>query len=96
MEPVNLPLLNQQLTHYKYLPLQQNIEHVLHAIIPDSSEESKLLKARRILGEATNRQSDEELQIFITELQCFIDSWLDIYEKQVFAGLTLKQLLREG
>ncbi len=75
---------------------QRTPEYALNNIFPDNKEESKLQKARKILGETAKGQSDNEIQVFVTELQCLIDSWFDYFEKEVFEGVTLKQLLREG
>lgn len=74
---------------------QQTLEQTLSSIFPDSKEENKLQRARAILGEIVKDQTDEELKTFVTELQYLIDTWLDIFEQQVFGGITLKQLLHE-
>ncbi len=75
---------------------QKTLESTLNSILPDSQEENKLMKARKIMGETIKDVPDEQLQVFVTELQYLIDTFLDNFEKQVFDGLTLKQLLREG
>ena len=75
---------------------QISLENTLNTIFPEPKEENKLIKARRILGEVAQGQSDEQLQVFLTELQYLINSWFDEYEKQLFDGLTLEQLLRGG
>ena len=74
---------------------QQILENTQSTIFPDNKEESKLLKARKILSEIAKDQSDEQLQVFLTDLQFLIDSWFDYYEQQIFEGATLKQLLKE-
>ncbi|HUD20716.1 MAG TPA: hypothetical protein VMQ44_01445 [Candidatus Saccharimonadales bacterium] len=74
----------------------RSMDAALHSIFPGPAEENKLQRARRILGEVATDVPDEELEIFLTNFQCLIDSWFDFYEKQVFNGLTLKQVLREG
>jgi len=68
----------------------------LSSIFPTPAEETKVQKARMILQEVASNLTDEEVEIFITELQCLIDSWFDVYEKQAFDGLTLKELLKGG
>lgn len=73
----------------------QTIDEALNVILPDKKEESKLQKARTILGDLTTDQSDEELQVFVTELQYMIDALMDVYEQQIFDGQTLKQILKE-
>ena len=65
-------------------------------IFPESPEENKVQKARAVLVEIAKDIPDEELAIYITQFQYLLDSWLDIYEKQIFNGITLQQLLQEG
>ncbi len=71
-------------------------EETLNTIFLDKKEETKLQKARKILGEEVAGVPDEELGVYIAEFQFLLDSWLDEYEKQVFDGKTLKQLTKEG
>ena len=65
-------------------------------IFPESPEETKNQKARAILGEIAQYLSEQELAIYLTQFQYLLDSWLDIYEKEIFNGITLQQMLREG
>ena len=55
----------------------------------------KLEKAREILGELAVGLSDEELKTIVTEIQFLTDSWLDEFERGIFAGKTLNELLTE-
>lgn len=73
----------------------KSIESALKSIFPGPAEETKLVRARRILKEVVKDVSDDELEVFITELQCLLDAWFDAYEKDVFEGLTLMQVLTE-
>jgi S-adenosylmethionine:tRNA-ribosyltransferase-isomerase (queuine synthetase) len=74
---------------------RNNIESALNSIFPSKKEENKLQRARRILGEVALKLSDEQIEVFATEIQYLLDTWLDDYEKQVFDNKTLKQLLME-
>lgn len=71
-------------------------EKTLNTIFLDKKEETKLQKARKILGEEIAGVTDGELGVYIAEFQFLLDSWLDEYEKQIFDGKTLKQLTKEG
>lgn len=64
-------------------------------VFPESPEESKVQKARAVLGESVQDVPDEELAVYLTQIQYLLDSWLDQFEKQAFNSLTLKELLRE-
>ena len=74
----------------------KSIDTALRSIFPSPSEENKLERARRTLGEIAAELPDDQLERTITEMQCLVNYWLDDYEKQVFDDLTLKQLLRES
>jgi hypothetical protein len=45
------------------------------------------------MGAALLDVADEELEVYLTELRHLINSWLDAFERQVFDGETLKELL---
>lgn len=47
------------------------------------------------MGQAVQNLTDEELEAYITEFQYLLDSWLNDFEKQIFDGKTLVQLIKE-
>ncbi len=73
-------------------PLDQ-LEKTLAAIFPDNQEETKVSKARKILGEAADTLPDEKLESLVTDFEYLADSWLDVFEKRVFGGKTLKEVI---
>ncbi len=74
---------------------QKVLEKALNSIFISPQEENKLAKARRILGpEITTGVSDEQLDVFIGEVQLLLDSWFDTFERKVFEGHTLREILR--
>lgn len=75
---------------------QKSLEVGLNALIPTYEEENKLQKARRVLGEISLEVTDEQLEVFITGIQFLLDTWLDSFERKMFDGLTLKQILKGG
>ena len=75
---------------------RQSFESSLGSLFLNDKKESKLQKARVILGETVDGISDEELTVYLTEFQSLLDGWLDIFEKQIFNGKTLDQILKEG
>jgi len=72
------------------------LESALNNLFVGSKEENRIQQARQILGEAVVSLSDEELKTYITEFQTLLESWMEIFEKQLFENKTLKQLLKEG
>lgn len=75
---------------------RRTLQTALGEIFPEKQEETLIVLTRRIMGDSIANLSDEELRIFITKFQYLIDCWLDEFEREVFNGLTLKQLLMEG
>lgn len=71
------------------------IDSALQAIYGNLQEETKLQKTRRVMGSLVFDTPDEQLEIYITEFEYLITNWLDEYERQVYDGLTLKELLQE-
>ena len=60
-------------------------------------EEDAILieKARVILGGIAKEMSDDQLKDACVEVQYLIETWLDDFEKSVFEGKTLRELLGE-
>lgn len=72
------------------------LTNALSSIFPTQTEETKVSKTRRILGDTARTLSDEQIETIVTQFQFLIDSWLDEFEKDVFNGLTLKEVVNEN
>ena len=83
----------ETLTTPPFLRAPKSFETTLQVLFPDAQEENKLQKARRVLGESVNQIPDEQLEVFLTEMEYLLNGWFDYYEKQLFNGMTLKQVL---
>lgn len=75
---------------------QTSLESVLSSILPSQTEENKTTKTRKHLGKIGHLVSDEQIECITAEFQFLIDTWLDEYEKEVFKGMTLKEVLNGG
>ena len=75
---------------------QQSIETAINNIFPLASEENKTLRMRKALGETAKTLPDEQIETITTEFQFLIDSWMDDFEKEVFSGQTLKEVLNDA
>lgn len=75
---------------------QSVLESELGRIFPVREEETRVQVARRIMGSVVAELSDEELEAYLTEFQFLIDSWFDSFEKQIFEGRKLEELIKEG
>ncbi len=70
---------------------------LLNQLFPEQKYEDKSVKqARAILGDLTRKFSAEELQQIMVLLQYLTESWLDRYERDLFNGKTLNELLNNG
>lgn len=79
---------------YSFNPFS-SLDNALTAIFPENIQESKLLGTKRKLGEKAKTLTDEQIECLITDFQYLVDTWLDEFEKDVFEGQTLQELLGE-
>lgn len=56
-------------------------------------EDKDIEEARKILGETVKDLTDEELKDHLVETKYLIETWLDDYERTIFNGKTLNELL---
>lgn len=74
---------------------QVTLETALNSIFPQATDESNIIRTKRILGETAKTLSDEQISYIVTEFQFLINSWLDEFEKEIFSGSTLRHVLNE-
>ncbi len=74
----------------------ESLHKSLNDLFPEQQyDEKKIQKAKEILGEVADNFTSEQLRDIVTEIQYLVESWLDDFERDVFAGKTLKELLHE-
>lgn len=56
-------------------------------------EQKEIDEAREILGETANELSDDELKDILVEMDYLIETWIEEYERKIFNGKTLNELL---
>lgn len=77
-------------------PISPTIRQSLNEMFPEQQYDEKAIqKAKEILGETAKEFTQEQLQDAVTEIQYLCESWLDDFERQVFQGKTLNELLHE-
>ena len=89
------PTLLQEESLAPILSHRKAFESSFNSLLPELQEESKIQQARGILGDTAKDMTDEELSVYLTQFEYLLEGWLDSYEKQLFNGLTLQQMLRE-
>lgn len=75
--------------------LFEPLEKAFTEILPQTAEENAVSKIRRILGTKAHDLSDEQIHCISTEFLFLINNWLDELEKDIFNGMTLKEVLNE-
>jgi hypothetical protein len=59
-------------------------------------EEVDIEKAKTILGDIVKQMTDDQLKDTCVEMQYLVETWLDDYERSIFGGKTLRELLGES
>ena len=70
------------------------IEKAVNKIFTTDKEQNKVNRARMMLGESGKEITDEQLENYVSEFEYLANCWLEIFERQVFEGKTLEELLR--
>lgn len=74
----------------------QKIGKSLDDLFPEQQRDEKEIRhAKETLGILASDLSQNELKDVIVEIQYLAESWLDDFERDVFKGKTLKELLHE-
>ncbi len=59
-------------------------------------DEIDIEKAKTILGDTAKKMTDDQLKDTCVEVQYLMETWLDDYERSIFEGKTLRELLGEN
>lgn len=74
----------------------QSLTKSLDDLFPEQAHEEKAMKrAKEVLGSVGETLIDEQLRDIVSEVQFLVTTWLDDFEKSIFKGLTLRELLHE-
>lgn len=73
-----------------------SLKKSLDELFPEQEYEEKAIKrAKEVLGGLVNEFSQDQIRDIVAEIQFLVTTWLDEFEKGIFDGLTLKELLHE-
>lgn len=73
----------------------RSLKESLDNIFPEQEYDKKLQKAKEVLGNLSKDLSTQQLRDVVTEIQYLVNTWLDDFEREIFKGQTLKELLHE-
>lgn len=77
-------------------PEPNNLKQSLDSLFPEQQYADKAIqKAKEILGEVAKTFTEEQLRDIVSEVQFLTTTWLDDFERGVFDGKTLNELLHE-
>ncbi|MDO8618949.1 MAG: hypothetical protein Q7R49_03300 [Candidatus Daviesbacteria bacterium] len=72
------------------------ITQSLDQLFPEQQhDEKRIKKAKETLGPLAEELSAEELKESLSEMQFLVNSWIDEFERSIFEGKTLNELLNE-
>lgn len=80
-------------------PQPQNNSHgvydQINTYFNEQDQQSKTVQeGREILGESAVGLTDEQVYDLVNEVQYLVDTWVEEYEKKIFDGKTLSELLQ--
>ncbi len=73
----------------------KSFKESLDNLFPEQEYDKQLQKAKEVLGSVAKDLSAQELKDVITEVQYLVSTWLDDFEREIFSGKTLKEVLHE-
>lgn len=80
----------------KNTPISTSVKKSLDEMFPEQTyEEKEIKRAKAALGSLVDELTPEQLKGKVQELQYLANSWLDDFEREIFNGLTLQELLHE-
>ena len=71
--------------------LIQNLDKTFQEV----NETSRTSKLRQLLGNDFKNIPDEYLETVASQIEFLVGSWMDSFEREIFAGNTLKEVLNE-
>lgn len=86
--------INVQQTTPETIP--QSINESLEKLFPEQRYyEKDIQKAKEILGDVAQEFTPHQLKDTLVEIQYLVECWLDEFERNIFKGKTLRELLHE-
>lgn len=99
-KPISSPVLPDKKKEESEAPLlkfpigQETYENLNQLFTDQDKEQRTVREARDILGNPADKLTDEQIYNLVTNVRYLIDSWLEEFERNVFGGKTLNEILR--
>jgi len=89
-------ILNEAVPTHKPTEVSPPVKQSLDELFPEQKIEDKnVQRAKEILGDIANELTPAQLKDTIVEIQYLVNTWLDDFEREIFEGKTLQELLHE-
>lgn len=86
----------QQLIEAKPHSLSPSSTEAIRSLFPEQEyEEKNIQKAKEALGALADNFSKDEVRDLASQVEYLVESWLDEFERDIFKGQTLNELLHE-
>lgn len=86
--PTDTPQLN---THGQSFDVLNN---ALSKLFPENNvEEREIIKMKELLGAKGKGLTTDQIQDLMIKIKYLVNSWIDDFEKEIYDGMTLNQLL---
>lgn len=77
------------------LHISQGVYDQINNNFNEKNNEQRIVQeARDVLGESADKMDDEKVYDMVVEMQYLVDTWLEEFEKDVFDGKTLKEIIQ--
>lgn len=86
----SIPATQNPLPHHPHTVLQNAFNE---AFTSNLELDNNIGRIRRILGVTAITLSDEQIESIISEFQFLIGAWMDEFEKELFHGMTLQEVI---
>ena len=100
IQPINTPAVsNEDILDLPNLPSssqpnsQGTYDQINELFSNQDEQEKTILEAREILGDSAKDLADNQVYDLVTEVQFLVDSWLEDFERDVFDGKTLDEIV---
>jgi hypothetical protein len=100
IQPINTPTVsNEDILNLPNLPSNpqpssQGTYDQINELFSNQDEQEKTIReAREILGDSVKDLADSQVYDLVTEVQFLVDSWLEDFERDVFDGKTLDEII---
>lgn len=80
----------------KSLTVSPSSAKSIQDLFPEQEYEDKAIqRAKEVLGESAKSFSNEEMRDLVAQVEYLAETWLDDFERDIFKGKTLNELLHE-